>query len=35
VHGAVTKLAESLGFRLHHHTRYFLATAAETSADSL
>jgi hypothetical protein len=36
VHDAdTTTLAESLGFRLHHRTRYFLATAARIPPDSL
>jgi hypothetical protein len=36
VHDAgATALADSLGFRLHHRTRYFLATAARTPPDSL
>ena len=30
-----TTLAESLGFRLHHRTRYFLATAPRIPPDSL
>jgi hypothetical protein len=36
VHEAdAAELAESLGFRPHHRTRYFLATAAPTPPDSL
>jgi hypothetical protein len=36
VHDAdATTLAESLGFRLHHRTRYFLATAPRIPPDSL
>jgi N-acetylglutamate synthase len=36
VHDAdTTTLAESLSFRLHHRTRYFLATAARIPPDSL
>jgi N-acetylglutamate synthase len=36
VHDAdTTTLAESLGFRLHHRTRYFLAASPGTAPDSL